>query len=318
MRHAALILVLSLGFALKASTVLGADEFTEVESNDVAHYRQMPNNGAAASAAASASASSDGQEWDNNNNYGNYQNSEPVQSIQNNNNITVGGTAANANQMNRGYVPNPPVVAGAVAYVNDDVSSVLGVRERVYDRYSRLSLTPMVGGSWYATNWNDHIGNNYTFGLALEIPMNPYLAFEIESGYAKYNISYGYAPGYPPYTHFFNQYLIGGNLKAYLTRTDFRPFVGGGIMGVCYEGMSRGPSMPVAYSQCIGSAQLLAGAEYVASDSVAIGIRGAYLIPMFNRPYTMSNAYTSAPGFEEAGAINTSFYKLMATLRVAL
>jgi len=318
MRHAALILVLLAGFAFKASSVLGAEEFTEVESSDVAHYRQMPNNGAAASAAASASASSNGQEWnDSDNNYGNYQNAEPVQTIQNNNNITVGNPAAanNINQMGRGHVPNAPV---AVAYANDDVTSVFGVRERVYDRYSRLSLTPMVGGTWYATDWNDHIGNNYTFGLALEVPMNPYLAFEIESGFGKYNISYGYAPGFPPYNHYFNQYLLGGNLKAYLTRTDFRPFVGGGLMGVCYENMSRGPSMPIAYNQCIGSAQLIAGAEYVASDDIAIGIRGAWLIPVFNRPYTMSNAYTSAPGFEEAGAINTSFYKLMATLRVAL
>lgn len=321
MRNAALILVLMLGFALKASTVLGAenDGFTEVESsNDVAHYvPARPAANANAAAAASASATSDGQQWDNT-----YVEPTQNQTIQNNNNITVGSpaTAANVNSMNQGVVPGPqPVVAaGAVAYANDDVSSVLGVKEAYVYRQHRLGLTPLIGGSWYATNWNDHIGNNYTFGLILDIPMNSYLDFELEGGYARYNISYGYAPGMPPYSHYFNQYLFGSNLKTYLIRGDFRPFIGGGLMGVCYENMSRGPAMPVAYNQCIGSAQLLAGAEFDVSRDIALGVRGAWLIPMFNRPYTMSNAYTSAPGYEEAAAINTSFYKLMATMRIAL
>ncbi len=341
MRHAALILVLMLGLFLKASLVMGAEETAvdSTESNDVAYYRPAPRpvyqapqqyqpqpqyQQPAASAAAAASASA--QVDINNPEYGDVQytdvQSNPNQTIQNNNNITVGNpaNAAYQNSLNQGYVPPTPVpYAGSVAYAgNADVAAVIGTRERVYDRYSRVSLTPMIGGTWYATDWNDHIGNNYTFGLLLEVPINPNLAFEVQGGYARYNISYGYAAGYPPYNHYFNQYVLGGNLKAYLTRTQFRPYIGGGIEGICYENMSRGPSMPVMYSQCIGAANLFGGAEIVLSDDIALGGRAAWLIPVFNRPYTVSNSYMSAPGFEEAGAINTSFYQLMATLRIAL
>ena len=180
------------------------------------------------------------------------------------------------------------------------------------DRSSNpLAIIPMAGGSGYQGNWNNHIGNAYSLGLALELTVSQVLALEGEVGYGRYNISYSY------FSHDFNQYNYGGNAKFYLTRGLIQPWIGLGVMGVSYQNMSRGPySNQGRYDETIGAGQLLAGADIALGSSVALGLRGAYIVPLFNRPNTFNNGAYAYPYYEEAAAINSAYYKLMASLKI--
>lgn len=345
MRNLLMVSLFVFGLLLKASIVAGAEaevsgkadlkKADELRVSEMLAYHRgqpiyqpAPNAAAAASSSASSSASSN-NDWVQEESLDNNQTTQvqPSQAIQNNNNITVGnpGSVNNSSAMGpngptQGAIVTGPVAApGALAYGSsyDDASSVLGTRQHHRSYFERVSLIPMVGGSMYATRWNDHIGNSYTFGLAVDVPVSPLVSAEIEGGYARYNISYSYNPAYV-YNHDFDQFLLGVNTKIYLIRGVFRPYIGGGLTGVYYDNMTHGPYYPGRYSQWIGMGQLLTGADISLSDDIAIGARGAWLIPMFNRPVTSDNGVYSQPYYEEAGAINTSFYKLMATLKVAL
>lgn len=322
MRHLTLVLVFLLGLFLKVS-LANADEVAsdaDFESvGDVAHYQPVqpvqpiaPPPPVVIAPAPAASATAVSSEWNQVN--PTYQTVAPSQAIQNNNNINLGPNAHNANVM-----ANGPVASSSIAYgsAEADAATVLGTKHRHSDAYSRVSIMPMVGGSFYSGRWNDHIGNAYTFGLIVEAPLNPYLSFEAEGEYAQYNISYSYNPAYL-YNHDFQQYQIGGNLKGYLTRGTFRPYLGGGLAGIYFNNMTHGPYFPAPYSTWVGFGQLMGGADIVVSEDISIGGRAAWLIPMFNRPGTVDNGVYSAPYYEEAGAINTTFYRLMATLKVAL
>jgi hypothetical protein len=76
--------------------------------------------------------------------------------------------------------------------------------------------------------------------------------------------------------------------------------------------------MLMPYDHVLGSAQLLVGADVMVSSSVGIGVRGAWLIPVINRPLEADVGNKAAPGFEEAAAMNTSFYRIMGSVSIAL
>lgn len=338
MRHLTLVLVFLLGLILKTSYAFGneTDSDADYEPNsEVAHYmsppvtaspvitqpipmssQPMPSASAAAAASATASSHTNHHEWVQVQPQS--QTVAPVQSIQNNNNINLAPGSANVNTMG----PNGPVhghasgprVGTEVALVSAEAeaATVLGARHHNFDPYYRVSLIPMVGGSVYSGQWGNHIGNAYTFGLITDVPLTPYLNLEILGSYGQYNISYAF------YGHNFQQYEIGGDLKVYLTRGLFRPYLGGGVSGIHFANMTTGPLTRIPYNQWVGFGQIMGGADIEVSEGIAIGGRAQWYLPMFNRPYTVDNGFLSAPGFEEAAAINTSFYRFMATLKVAL
>jgi hypothetical protein len=172
----------------------------------------------------------------------------------------------------------------------------------------------MVGGADYFGRWGSHIGNAYVFGLALDVPITSRLSLEVEGSRAEYNITYS------NFIHDFNQSTVGGNAKLYLLRDQLvQPFVGAGIMGVYYENMSHGPAYPYSsYNHWLGAGQLLAGADVSLTEDLALGLRTSWIIPMFNRPTTADNGRFSFPYYEEAAAINTSFYRIMGSVKVDL
>lgn len=181
------------------------------------------------------------------------------------------------------------------------------------DPDKRFALIPMAGASGWLGNWNRHITNPYSVGLVLEAPITRNFSLEVEGSYARYGISYSL------YAHNFDLYGIGGNGKIYLTRGVFNPYVGGGIMGLYFDGMSRGPSLPYqSYNHWLGSGQLMAGGDIALSRDVSIGMRGAYVRPLFNQPATYHNGFSPNPGYEETAAINSAFFRVMGAVRVAL
>ncbi len=181
------------------------------------------------------------------------------------------------------------------------------------DPQTRMSLMPMIGVTNWVGRWNNHITNDATFGLVLEAPISRNFSLEAETSYARYGITYSY------FAHNFDLYGIGGNGKFYLTRGTFNPYIGGGIMGLYYSGMSAGPNNPYAvYDHWLGSGQLMAGGDIALSREISIGVRGAYVRPLFNQPATYHNGVVAFPGYEETSAINSAFFRLMGAVRIAL
>src|SRR5690606_38961203 len=101
-----------------------------------------------------------------------------------------------------------------------------------------MKLTPLFGASVYHGQWSQNIRNQYSLGLAVELPITRYFAFEAEGGYANYRIAYTPNIG-GPIGYSFNQYLIGGNGKVYLMTTKLRPYIGAGMAAVIFDNMSR-------------------------------------------------------------------------------
>ncbi|GEM_PF-2823056 len=192
---------------------------------------------------------------------------------------------------------------------------------------STIRLTPMVGAGDYVGRWSINTKNNISFGLATEFQTSSFVALELEGGYSNYSLAYtslaepsmGYlAPRLM--AHNFDQFSLGGNLKVYLSQGTFRPYVGGGLFGVYYSGMQqRMPGDYIRqYNELLGSAQAIAGADVSIAKSTAIGIRGSWMVPVIDRPMTRDAGMNAAPGFEEAGLMNASYYKLMGTVSVDL
>jgi hypothetical protein len=205
--------------------------------------------------------------------------------------------------------PTPVVAANgapSVQIVNADASEAS-------DPDKRVMLTPMFGYSSYVGRWRYHTTNPATVGLILEAPVSRNFSLEVEGSYAKHGITYS------SYSHNFDLYGIGAGGKLYLMKGVLSPYIGAGLMGLYYDGMSRGPSLPFQYyDHWLGSGQLTAGGDIALSREIAIGVRGAYVRPLFNQPATYTNGLYSSPGYEEAAAINTAFWRLMGAVRIAL
>lgn len=175
-----------------------------------------------------------------------------------------------------------------------------------------ISLTPMVGGTIYQGRWNGHIRNNYTLGVAVELSIIPHLSIEAEVGQGRYYISYS------NYGHNFTQYTYGGSAKVYLTKGLVQTYLGGGVLGVTYQNMTYGIDSMTTYDRTVGAGQAIAGAEVALSNQVALGARGSYIVPMFNRPQVLSSGGYASRGYEEPAAMDTAMIRLMGTLKISL
>lgn len=195
---------------------------------------------------------------------------------------------------------------------SNEVSSVLGAKAYSNDNSQRVSIIPLLGATAFNGNWYDHVKNSYTMGLALDLPATNNFSVEAEGYYAKSSVQYGY------FSHDFNQYSMGLNGKYYLSRSTFQPYLGAGMSAIDYENMSYGPTAPGrSYSRWIGAAQGIAGMDVTLSQQVAVGIRGAYIVPVINRPSVANDGRYALPHYEEASLINNTHMKLMGTARFA-
>jgi len=188
----------------------------------------------------------------------------------------------------------------------------------------KVYLTPLIGGSVYTGGygnnlWKDHIYDGKTFGIAIDVPLSNHVNFEVEGARGDYDISYGsYGPmGNYVAAHGFHVYSLGGNLKLYpLSHSVLQPYAGAGLMGLWYKDISsvemRDPF--------IGAGQLMLGTDFFLSERFALGVRGAWVQPLFNRPNTYPAFYgpTTLQGYEEASAVNQGFVRIMGTVKMGL
>lgn len=214
------------------------------------------------------------------------------------------------------------VAMSTSAYPNQGmVLETRGYQPADYNRST--GFTPMFGASIYQGLWGANIRNQYTFGLAIEMPVSRYFSFELEGGYADYKVAYQHAGG-PVVAYSFQQYNAGGNAKIYLSGARFRPFIGGGLQAMFYDKMSRttvdGNRVP--YSHLMGSAQLMAGLEFAVNESISLGGRFSYLIPVINKPFTANvieaTGAQAAVGQEETGIVNNGVFRIMGTVSVRM
>ncbi len=217
-----------------------------------------------------------------------------------------------------------PAIAYSQSHSSGDASEVFEARSSGYHQGRPASIIPMLGGTGFVSRWGDHVGNQITTGLAIDLPMTHNLSFELEGSYAKSNISYSANQPHPGngwmWKHDFNQWLLGSNVKYYLLNGTFRPFIAPGITMVHYTNMSRGPRYQNApsYNHTLGAGQLSAGTDIGITEDVEIGFRLSYLQPLINRPFVVHNGRDAAPGFEEASAMNNAFYRVMGSVKFAL
>lgn len=205
-----------------------------------------------------------------------------------------------------------PVTTEATAHaVPVDSNTELKASITKSSNIAGLSLIPMVGTTAYQGNWNKHITNSYSLGMALELSLIPLLSLEIEAGHGRYYISYS------SYGHHFNQYTYGGTAKFYVTRGIVQTYIGGGVLGISYQNMTRGMSSFSTYDYTVGAGQIIGGADIALSNNVSIGIRGGYIVPVFNRPRVISTTVYAYPEFEEAAAMDTAMYRLMGAVKIS-
>lgn len=216
------------------------------------------------------------------------------------------------NNITFGQVSNPGTSAELGSAKGTSLSHQSATELKQSSSTVGISLTPMVGGTVYQGRWNSHIRNNYTLGVAVELSIIPLLSLEAEVGQGRYYISYS------NYGHNFTQYTYGGTAKFYLTRGLVQTYLGGGILGITYQNMTYGVDSMTTYDRTIGAGQAVAGAEIALSSQVALGARGSYIVPLFNRPQVMSSGGIAYQGFEESSAMDTAMLRMMGTLKISL
>ncbi len=224
-------------------------------------------------------------------------------------------------------VPTEPAAVATASESNADAYIQTSVAAVEPSTAKSVGITPMFGGAIFGGDWKENTRNQYGLGLALELPVSTYFAFEVEGGYNNYKISYLQGSGETAsvvYNRDFHIVLLGANGKIYLTKTRLRPYIGAGVMGMLYHNMyGVTPSGIGTYSAFVASANLLFGADMSITETVSIGARGSYLIPALNRPFSASatsasGEVTAAPGLEEASLMQSKLWRIMGTVTVRI
>jgi hypothetical protein len=187
--------------------------------------------------------------------------------------------------------------------------------------YMRVSLTPLIGYSMWSGRWGQQIYNNYTFGLALEVPIVPIFSVEVEGGTQQNTINYLAPLPYQRFQnlHTFSQYSLGANGKLYIIRHKiFNPYVGAGLAALYYDGLRSGvyPMNMFPYGTWVGAGKLMVGLDVNIVEHVSLGVRGAYVVPLFHQAPTAYNAYQSSPATADNSAIDSSYWQAMGALKV--
>lgn len=227
--------------------------------------------------------------------------------------------------------PPPAMIArkSEVAYViGDEVGGENQLVAKQPDKSKpSMRIIPMGGAGDYVGAWGINTKNNYSFGIATEFLTDSPVAIELEGGYANYSLAYtslaepstGYL-GARLMSHNFDQFNLGANAKFYMSQGTIRPYFGAGLHGVYYAGMQqRLPGDFIRqYDEIVGSGQLLVGADVTIAKQTSLGLRGSWMIPVLDKPVTRDSGDHAAPGFEEAGLIGASYYKILGTVSVDL
>lgn len=205
---------------------------------------------------------------------------------------------------------------------NGEMAAIVTARE-TYDvpsKGTRATLAPQIGTTGMFGRYKDNVSTSISVGAALDIPVSKKVSAEIEGTYTRNEMKYAMpSRGNQIHQHPFDSFSIGANGKYYFVRKVFSPYVGLGVAGICYQNLSRGALNPAGYyNEWIGTGQLMAGMDINLSQKVSIGVRGSGFVPLFSRPEVRESGGASLPGYEEAAAIDSLFYRALGTVRFAL
>jgi hypothetical protein len=177
----------------------------------------------------------------------------------------------------------------------------------------RVSIAPMAGGTYFSCPYSLSVENQYSTGAVLEVPLTKMFSTELEGAFGQNRIRYGYND------HGINQYGAGADVKMYLFHLDtFRPYVGGGLMALNYDGLQMNGYQSAGYNQWVGAGQVIAGTEVGLSEGVALGVRGSWTLPVINRPVFATDAIGSpVAGYEEFAAVNSQYFRVMGALKMS-
>lgn len=210
-----------------------------------------------------------------------------------------------------------------IGFKNKDgvMAAIVTARETyAAPRSTRATLAPQVGTTGYIGATKNQISSYASVGAALDIPISNKVSAELEGGYTKHEMSYVMpSRGNELLKHDFETISIGANGKYYFSRKTFSPYVGLGIAGTCFQNLSLGALNPTSrYNDWVGMGQLIAGLDVNLSSSFSIGVRGSGVAPLFSRPDVRESGGASLPGYEEAAAVSSVFYRALGTVRFAL
>lgn len=208
-----------------------------------------------------------------------------------------------------------PLTVAMASSPEGDASTVLVVKQGYNDTYASFAIYPLIGTTMYATPWwRNQVSNSYVAGLGFEAPITNYLALEIEGTYGDYDMIY--ATPYTPngFRHGYALYTAGAHGKLYLFDGAIRPYLGGGMDALYFEGLTVGPPIPYTYDRWVGAAVGLVGLDVHLTRTMSVGVRGTYTKPFLNAP----GAHDPLSRTAEAGVLSADYFRFLGSVKVAL
>lgn len=188
-----------------------------------------------------------------------------------------------------------------------------------------VTLMPLVGATKYVGPVSDAVGPSVATGLAVELGATAGFSVEIEGGFENSALSYrairadGALGG--QVGHHFQRAQLGMNLKSYVARGFFNPYIGAGFHGVRYGNLSHGPEVEggsAPFEQWVGAAQAVAGIELALSDDFSLGARASFTQPVANLPTVEMTAGRLAPGNEQLAFTRVGYLRFFGAAKIAL
>ncbi len=199
------------------------------------------------------------------------------------------------------------------SYEMADAASVLGTKHRQEVSSANFALYPMIGTSLHNDGWKDVVSNSYIVGVGVEVPAASWLGIAIEGSFGDYDLRYQqFATGILAY-HNFSLYTGSALAKIYFADGWLRPYVGGGIDALYFEGQAvSGRRSP--FSRWVGASTAVAGADFELARNLAIGARASFSQPLLNTP----TAFDPLSAYPEGNVMKVSYFRFMANLRVGI
>ncbi len=205
-----------------------------------------------------------------------------------------------------------PLQVAMVTPVSEEASAVLGVRQSEPAGHS-IALYPLIGTTVYTTPWwRNQVSNSYTAGLGIEAPVTHALSLAIEGTYGDYEMVY--ATPYTPngFRHGYAVYTAGMSAKVYLFQSAFKPYIGGGMDALYFEGLTVGPPVAYQFNRWVGAGVAMAGMDVELSRSLSFGARATYTKPFINTPSYGEPITNTA----EAGVLSADYFRFLGTVKV--
>lgn len=178
---------------------------------------------------------------------------------------------------------------------------------------SALYFYPLIGSSMHTDGWRSVVSNSFVAGAGAEVPLTTWASVAVEGNYGDYDLRYAQFPTGVVSFHNFAIYSGGLTGKFYLLEGWLRPYLGGGMEALYFEGQQRS-GFRSPFSRWIGAGVVQAGAEVEVARDMAIGARASYTSPFLNTP----TALEPISQYPEGNVMRVAYFRFVAMLSVGL